>query len=74
MQVNSIGGIEDPEPQPRYGMAKIEELPAAEDDTKEIDEELQGEVNVNPIMVNRVPIGEAGSPYDVIRVQTENGL
>ena len=25
-------------------------------------------------MVNRVPIGEACSPYEVIRVQTENGL
>ena len=42
-------------------------------DIKEIDDEIQ-EINVNPIMVNRVPIGEACSPYEVIRVQTENGL
>ena len=39
-----------------------------------IDNEIQGEVNVNPIMVIRVPIGEACSLYEVIRVQTENGL
>ena len=34
VQVNSIRVIEDPEPQPRYGMANIEELPAAEDSTE----------------------------------------
>ena len=62
IQVNSIRVIEDPEPQPRYGLASIEELPAVEDNIEEIDEELQGKVNVNPIMVNRVPIGEACSP------------
>ena len=55
-------------------MTNIEELLAAEDNTEEIDEELQGKVNFSPIMVNRVPIGEACSPYEVIRVQTENGL
>ena len=68
MHVNSIRVIEDPEPQPRYGMANIKELPAAENNTEEIDEELQGEVNVNPIMINRVPIGKACSPYKVITV------
>merc|ERR1711895_162739 len=55
-------------------MANIKELPVAENNTKEMDAELQGEVNVNPIMVDKVPIGEACSPYEVIRVQTENGL
>ena len=74
VQVNSIRVIEDPEPQPRYGMANIEELPVAENNTEEMDTGLHSEVNVNPIMVNRVPIGEACSPYEVIRVQTENGL
>ena len=52
-------------------MYKLTEL--IEEDIKEISNESQ-EVNVNPIMVNRVPIGEACSPYEVIRVQTENGL
>ena len=36
--------------------------------------ENHGKVNVNPMMVNRVPIGEACSPYEVIQVQTESGL
>ena len=54
IQVNSIRVIEDPEPQPRYETANIEELPVAENNTEEMDKELQGEVNVNPIMVYRV--------------------
>ena len=33
-----------------------------------------GEVNVNPLTVNRVPIGEACSPYEVIQFQTDVGL
>ena len=33
--------------------------------------ESHGEVNVNPITVNRVPIGEACSPYEVIQMQTD---
>ena len=52
-------------------MADIEELPAADNNTEEMDTELHSEVNVNPIMVNRVPIGEACLPFEVIRVQTE---
>ena len=39
-----------------------------------MDTEFHNEVNVNPFMVNRVPIGEACSHYEVIRVQTESGL
>ena len=74
VQVNSVRINNDPEPQTRNGLASIEELPAKENDREKIKDEMQGEVNVNPIMVNRVPIGEACSPYEVIRVQTENGL
>ena len=59
IQVNSIRIIKDPEPQPRNGLASIEELPAEGNIIEEIDDEIQGKVNVNPIMVNRVPIGEA---------------
>ena len=68
IQVNSIRVNEDPQPQQRYGMADIEELPTADSNTDEIDTELHNEVIVNPIMVNRVPIEEACSPYEVIRV------
>ena len=73
VQVNSVRIIRNQDPQPRSGIACIEELPAEDNDIEEINDEIQ-EVNVNPIMVNRVPIGEACSPYEVIRVQTENGL
>ena len=59
---------EDPKPQPRYGMADIKELPAANNNTEEMYTELHSEVNVNPIMVNTVPIREACSPFEVIRV------
>ena len=55
-------------------MANFEELPTVDSKTDEMDTEFHNEVNVNPIMVNRVPIEEACSPYEVIRVQTENGL
>ena len=39
-----------------------------------VDENPDPEANVNPIMVNRVPIGKACLPYEIIRVQTESGL
>ena len=74
VQVNSIRIIKDPEPQPRNGLASIEELPAEENNIEEINDEIHGDVNVNCIKVKRVPIGEASSPYEVIGVQTENGL
>ncbi len=74
IQVNSIRINKDPQPQQRYGMADIEELPTADSNMDKTETEFHSEVNVNPIMVNRVPIGEACSPYEVIRVQTENGL
>ena len=67
VQVNSVRIIRNQDPQPRSGIARIEELPAEDNDIEEINDEIQ-EVNVNPIMVNRVPIGEACSPYEVIRV------
>ena len=49
------------------------QVPYRKNDIEEINDEYQ-EVKVNSIIVNRVPIGEACSPYEVIRVQTENGL
>ena len=60
--------------QQEFGMAEIEELPQSEDEQEITEEENHGEVNVNPITVNKVPIGEACSPYEVIQVQTESGL
>ena len=56
------------------GIADIEELPARYNDMKPIEAMSHLEANINPIMVNRVPIGEACSPYEIIRVQTESGI
>ena len=71
VQINSVRIIRNQDPQTRSGIACIEELPSEENYIEEINDESQ-EVNVNPIMVDHVPIGEACSPYEVIRVQTEN--
>ena len=55
-------------------MTEIEELPQTEEEQKSSEEKNHREVNLNPIRVNKVPIGEACSPYEVIQVQTESGL
>ena len=73
VQINSVRTIRNHDPQPRSGIACIEELPPEDNDIEEINDEIQ-EVNVNPIMVNHVPIGETCSPYEVIQVQTKTGL
>ena len=69
VQVNSIRVEESSQSQEKYGMAGTEELPAADSNM-----ETDPKANVNPIMVNRVPIGIACLPYKIIRVQTESGL
>ena len=61
--------MKNTQPQQRYGIANIEDSSLGKTEA-----ELHSEVNVNPIMVNRVPIGKACSPYEIIRVQTESGL
>ena len=74
VQINSIRANESSQPQQEYGIADIEELPTADNGMEPMEAVSHFEANVNPIMVNRVPIGEACSPYEVIRVQTESGL
>ena len=69
VQVNTIRVEESPQSNQRFGIADIEEIT----DAYGI-ENLDPEANVNPIMVNRVPIGKACSPFEIIRVQTESGL
>ena len=51
VQINSVRIIKNQDPQPSYGIAHIEVLPAEDNDIEEINDEIQ-EVNVNPIMVN----------------------
>ena len=74
VQINSIRVRPTSPSQQEFGMAEIEELPQSEEEQEISEEENHGEVNVNPITVNKVPIGEAFSPYEVIQVQTESSL
>ena len=60
VQVNSVGIIKNQDPQPSNGLASIEELPAEDNDVEVINNEIQGKVNVNLIIVNRIPIGDQG--------------
>ena len=63
VQINSIRIEESPQSNQRFGIAEIEEMT----DTYGIGN-LDPEANLNPIMVNRVPIGKACSPNEIIRV------
>ena len=74
VQINSIRIRPTSPSQQEFGMAEIEELPQSEEEQEISEGENHGEVNVNPITVNKVPIGEACSPYEVIQVQTESRL
>ena len=69
IQINTIRVEESSQPKQRFGIADIEEIT----DAYSIGN-LDPETNVNPIMVNRVPIGKACSPYEIIRMQAESGL
>ena len=47
------------------------------DQDKEVDDTDVGnndKANINAITVNKIPIGKACSPYEVIQAQTENGI
>ena len=57
VQVNSIKIKPSVHPQQRYGIAEVEELSQTEEEEEFPARESFGEVNVNPITVNRVPIG-----------------
>ena len=74
VQFNSIRVGPSMQSQQRFGIAEIEDISQTDDEQESPEGENHGEVNVNPITVNRVPIGEACSPYEVIQVQTESGL
>ena len=50
-------------------MADIEDLDQDEEDNDPI-VDINKEANVNSITVNKIPIGKACSPYEVIQVQT----
>ena len=61
VQVNSIRVKTSTQSQQRFGKAEIEELSYSDNEQERIEIENHGKAKVNPIMVNRVPIGEAWS-------------
>ena len=36
--------------------------------------ERHSKATINPMIINKVPVGEASSPYEVLQIQTESGL
>ncbi len=62
VQINSIRVRPTSSSQHKFGIAEIEELSQTDDEQESPERESHGEVNINPITVNRVPIGEACSP------------
>ena len=66
IQINSIRANESSQLQQEYRIADIGELPAADNDMEPMEAISHLEANVNPIMVNRVPVGEACSPCEII--------
>ena len=68
VQINSVSI--KPYNKPEFGIAQIEELDH-DNEANGPTTEYEEEVNANPITVNRIPIGKACSPYEVMQVQTE---
>ena len=73
VQINSITVAPKTQRQQKFGMAEIEEVDQDEDDNN-LMVDVNEEANINSIMVNKIPIGKACSPYEVIQVQTEAGI
>ena len=73
VQINSITIAPKTQKKQEFRIADIEELDQDEEDNDPI-VEINEEANVNPITVNKIPIGKACSPYEVIQVQTEAGI
>ena len=65
IQINSITVASETKRKQEFGMADIEELDQEEEENDLIMDDNE-EANVNSIMVNRIPIGKACSPYEVI--------
>ena len=73
VQINSITVVPETQRQQEFGMADIEEIFQDEEDNNLI-VDVNEEANVNSITVNKIPIGKACSPYEVIQVQVEAGI
>ena len=73
VQVNSVTMEPETPREQEFGVADIIELDQDEENEDPITNTSE-EANVNTIMVNKIPVGRACSPFKVIQVQTENGI
>ena len=73
VQINSITIAPQTQNKQKFGMAEIMELDQDKEDD-DTDVEINDKANVNAITVNKIHIGKACSPYEVIQAQTEDGI
>ena len=73
VQVNFVTMEPDTQREQEFGVADIKELDQDEESEDPITDTSE-EANVNTITVNKIPIGRACSPFEVIQAQTENGI
>ena len=70
IQINSITVAPETQKQLEFSMADMEKLNQNEEENDPIMVDNE-EANINFIMVNKIPIGKACSPYEVIHVQSK---
>ena len=66
LQINSITIAPETQNKQKFGIADIVELDQDKEDD-DTDAEINEEANINAIAVNKIPIGKACSPYEVIQ-------
>ena len=71
--INTVSIIPEIQEQQVTGVTDVEELEPHEGDD-EPSEIVEDQASIHSIMVNKIPIGKACSLYEVIRVQTEEGM
>ena len=74
LQINSIKLHESTQPLQDYDEIYTEKLSASYNNAEDMKIKGNEEGSISHILLNKIPIGEACLPYEVIKVQTENGL
>ena len=73
VNVNSISASNSKHEKDKFVVAQIVELDQ-DNQLEDHSDEDNTEAGVHSIHTNKIPIGKACSPYEVIQVQTKNGL
>ena len=73
LQIYSIRINESTQTLQEYKETHTKELPAPYNNAEDMKTKGNREGSISPILLNKVPIGEACLPYEVIKVLTENG-